>query len=101
MKKSELKSIIKECISESRVLNEASEVGMGDLSRGQQQTIINIEKVLKRKVDQIFDGVHGVIAIFDTGMSGGRMDINTAKALVKIPNLRWIEGDRDNIKVGF
>jgi hypothetical protein len=91
----------KKVLTES-ILNEASEVSFNELKPEQQKQIKAFEQLLGGKVNSIFDGIHGFIV--DLKVSGGhgnyRFEADEMKKLISL-KVRWVEGDRDNVSIGF
>ena len=101
MKRSELKTIIKECLLEENMINEADEITFNDLDAKNQKVLHSIENAINKKHDVLFSGIHGNVVVFSRGMVGGRLSIKTIKNLAKIRGLRWVDGSSDGISVGF
>jgi hypothetical protein len=83
-------------------LTEASEVKFTELTPIQQKQIQAFEKVIGGKHSTIWDGIHGMIVDIDKkSFTGGyRFDVDTMKKLISL-KIRWVEGDKDNVSIGF
>jgi hypothetical protein len=84
------------------LLNEASEVGYAELKPIHQKQVQAFEKIIGGKHSQIWDGIHGMIVDIDKKSMGGsyRFDADEMKKLISL-KVRWVEGDRDNVSIGF
>jgi len=87
-------------------LDEASVVDFNELDPKIQQQVFNVSKILKADVDVIFDGLHGVIAIYSysqatRGMAYTFMPDILEKLLQQ--NIRWVNSnsEKGNISVAF
>lgn len=87
----------------STEINEASEVDVKSLSKGDQYKIHFWEKVLKGKTTVAFDGIHGLIVHMDLKQSQGvpRINQDKIKYLNKGPDFRWIEFPKGRCAIGF
>jgi hypothetical protein len=84
------------------LLNEASEVGYAELKPIHQKQVQAFEKIIGGKHSQIWDGIHGMIVDIDKKSMGGsyRFEADEMKKLISL-KVRWVEGDRDNVSIGF
>jgi hypothetical protein len=83
-------------------LNEASEVSFSELDPKIQSKIKFLEKLIGGKHIAIFDGIHGMIVDIKKSSMGGpyRFDASQLNQLLKA-NIRWVEGDKDGVSIGF
>jgi hypothetical protein len=83
-------------------LNEASLVSFNELDPKIQSKIKFLEKLIGGKHIAIFDGIHGMIVDIKKSSMGGpyRFDASQLNQLLKA-NIRWVEGDKDGVSIGF
>jgi hypothetical protein len=107
MNRLELKEIVRQELTmfkgKSSEINEASEVEVKSLSKGDQYKIHFWEKVLKGKTTTAWDGIHGLIVNIDLKGSTGtpRITQDKIKYLNKGPDFRWIEFEKGRCSIGF
>lgn len=84
------------------LLNEASEVGYAELKPVHQKQVQAFEKIIGGKHSQIWDGIHGMIVDIDKKSMGDsyRFEADEMKKLISL-KVRWAEGDRDRVSIGF
>jgi len=76
-------------------------IDFDELERKPRISIKYWEKLFKGKVEDIFDGIHGYIAIIRVSTVQKRHESTTFEYLTKGPDYRWIEFDDKYIKIGF
>ena len=83
-------------------INEASLVSFNELDSKTQSKIKFLEKLIGGKHTAIFDGIHGMIVDIKKSSMGGsyRFDASQLNQLLKA-NIRWVEGDKDGVSIGF
>jgi hypothetical protein len=89
-------------LNEGANLNEASPISFNELEPKVQSKIKYLEKVVGGKHIAIFDGIHGMIVDIKKSSMGGpyRFDASQLNQLLKV-NIRWVEGDKDGVSIGF
>ena len=85
-----------------KLINEASEIELGELPIAKAKKIFEFEKILGGKHVVIFDGIHGLIVDIETkgGRNSFRFESNDLKKLLAA-GIRWVEADGDLISIGF
>jgi hypothetical protein len=83
-------------------VNEASEVKFNEIDQLKQKQIKAFENVIGGKHTAIFDGIHGMIVDIKKPSMGGsyRFDSADLKQLLAL-KIRWVEGDKDGVSIGF
>ena len=89
-------------LNEKVELNEASEVSFTELDSKTQSKIKYLEKVIGGKHTAIFDGIHGMIVDIKKPSMGGsyRFGASELNQLLKT-QIRWVEGDKNGVSIGF
>lgn len=77
----------------------ASEVELKDIPDDRQEFGKKISRALNRQIDQVFDGIHGIIFVF-SNPQGWRVDEKFLKLLVKDPNFRWLGFNDNSLSIG-
>jgi hypothetical protein len=93
---------LKSLLESKKTLNEASEVKFNELDSKTQSKIKYLEKVIGGKHTAIFDGIHGMIVDIKKPSMGGsyRFGASELNQLLKT-QIRWVEGDKDGVSIGF
>jgi hypothetical protein len=86
----------------AQLIKEASEVQYSELKPIHQKQVQAFEKIIGGKHTSIFDGIHGMIVDIDKKSMGGsyRFDADEMKKLISL-KVRWVEGDKDSVSIGF
>jgi hypothetical protein len=89
-------------LQERKKINEASLVSFNELDPKIQSKIKLLEKLIGGKHTAIFDGIHGMIVDIKKSSMGGpyRFDASQLNQLLKA-NIRWVEGDKNGVSIGF
>jgi hypothetical protein len=93
---------LKSLLESKKTINEASEVKFNELDSKTQSKIKYLEKVIGGKHTAIFDGIHGMIVDIKKPSMGGsyRFGASELNQLLKT-QIRWVEGDKDGVSIGF
>ena len=93
---------LKSLLESKKAINEASEVKFNELDSKTQSKIKYLEKVIGGKHTAIFDGIHGMIVDIKKPSMGGsyRFGASELNQLLKA-QIRWVEGDKDGVSIGF
>lgn len=93
-----------EYLKKNQVVTEASEVKLDEVSTKDKQKITKILKILKANLEQIFDGIHGMIVVCRPKQVIGfaRFEKEELKELLSA-DIRWIEANEryETISIGF
>lgn len=89
----------KKVIAEGK-LNEASDVQINDLNPQQQKQVLAFEKILNGKHTNLWDGIHGYIAVIKVQNGRERVYSEDLKKLLSL-KIRWIEISGQEIYLGF
>jgi len=83
-------------------LNEASEVKFNEIDSQRQKQIKSFESIIGGKHSQIWDGIHGMIVDIKSPSMGGsyRFEADELKKLLAL-KIRWVEGDKSGVSIGF
>ena len=82
-------------------LREATEVELSDLPPQKQKVAKEVAKILKADIMQIWDGIHGVIISLKSRQEIGGMRVGVGALSSLSRKVRWIQGTRDGMDVGF
>ncbi len=93
---------LKSLLESKKTINEASEVKFNELDSKTQSKIKYLEKVIGGKHTAIFDGIHGMIVDIKKPSMGGsyRFGASELNQLLKT-QIRWVEGYKDGVSIGF
>ena len=86
------------------LLNEASEIQIGDLSASEKKLVDTLNKIIGGKSIILWDGIHGkIVDIEPKNMvftPAYRFTSDQLKKLAKL-NIRWIDGGQEHVSIGF
>jgi len=91
-------------------LTEATEISVNEIPDNKKDSFIYFSKVISKKMNvdtnpknaTIFDGIHGMIAIFPSkGMGSERLYRDVLTLLLKNRDFRWVESDNRDLQIGF
>lgn len=93
---------LKSLLESKKTINEASEVKFNEIDQLKQKQIKAFENVIGGKHTAIFDGIHGMIVDIKKPSMGGsyRFGASELNQLLKT-QIRWVEGDKDGVSIGF
>ncbi len=93
---------LKSLLESKKTINEASEVKFNELDSKTQSKIKLLENLIGGKHTAIFDGIHGMIVDIKKPSMGGsyRFGASELNQLLKT-QIRWVEGDKDGVSIGF
>jgi hypothetical protein len=81
-----------------KYLGETSPVNRDEIGATAMAGTLSFEKILKSKAINYFDGIHGIIVVFEN--KGIRFSQDDIKKLARM-KFRWIDFSGMNISVGF
>jgi len=89
-------------LKETAKLTEASKVEVSELDANKQKIYAKLKAIFGKDAADVFEGIHGIIAMFPTDLHNSRLDISDLKKLIAL-KIRWIESSTDNKywSVGF
>ena len=87
---------------ETHNINEAAEIKFEELTPTHQKQVKAFEKVFGGKHTVIFEGIHGIIVDIKISNPLGvyRFEADDLKKLLAL-KIRWVEGDKNTITIGF